>query len=332
MVIIFVAVLAPVASAQTSPAMQPLARFGDRAIYEEDLLPTIWGQLWQLRLQEYDLKIKALTGLLDQELLKDEAKSKGLSTEELLEQVVDRKLPAPSPSEIEEYYVTQKDRLDRPLSEIRPQLEELLAVERRKKAREDYIGHLREKPGVAILLTRPKVEVTVDPLRLKGNPDAPVTIVEFADFQCPYCKAVQETLNGVMDKYQGKVRLAYKDFPLRQIHAQAQQAAEASRCAAEQGKFWEYHDLLYANQERLDPTGLKDQARKAGLNSQQFTACVDSGKFRGQVENDLQAGFISGAAGSPAFYINGNLLFGAQPAVEFEKIIEAQLSRVEAKD
>jgi len=168
-------------------------------------------------------------------------------------------------------------------------------------------------------------------LRAKGNPDAPVTIVEFADFQCPYCGAVQPTLKQVMEKYQGKVQLGYRDFPLRQVHAQAQQAAEAAGCAADQGKFWEYHDLLFANQDRLDPSGLRDQARKVGLNMGQFAACVDSAKFRGQIENDLQAGLISGAGGSPAFYINGKILLGAQPVSEFEKIIDSELARIEAK-
>lgn len=322
-------VLAPAVWAQQ--ARQPVARVEGQAIYEEDLLPSIGGQLLQLHNQEYELKTKALAGVVSQRLLEAEAKKKSLSTEAFLAETVDRNVPAPSQGEIEAYYLAQKDRINQPLDKVRPQIEQSLIQARRQQARQDYLDQLRRTGDVAILLSRPKVDVSPDPLRLKGAMDAPVTIVEFGDFQCPYCQAVQSTLNGLLEKYRGKVRLGFRDFPLRQIHPQAQQAAEAARCAGDQGKFWEYHDLLYANQTRLDPAGLAQHARSAGLDADLFSACLSGGKFRMQIDSDLQSGSVSGVTGTPAFYINGVLISGAQPASEFENLIDAALAEASAK-
>ena len=133
-----------------------------------------------------------------------------------------------------------------------------------------------------------------------------------------------------MGKYRGKVRLGFRDFPLRQIHPQAQQSAEAAHCARDQGKFWEYHDLLYSNQSRLDLNSLKESAATAGLDPQRFQACLDSGKFRTAIDSDVQSGSIAGITGTPAFFINGVTLTGAQPVSAFTDIIESELKRAES--
>src|SRR5205085_997458 len=211
----------------------------------------IGGQLFQLKNQEYELKSKELEKLVNQRLLESAAKSKGLSTDAFLQQTVDRTLPPPTPSEVEAYYLAQKDQINRPFSEVKPQMEQGLMEARRQQARQDYFDSLHQKSSVAILLPRPKIEVAADPSRLRGNPNAPVTIVEFSDFQCPYCRAAEPTIKEVLDKYKDKVRFSYRDYPLKQIHPHAEQAAEAARCAGEQGKYWEYHDLLYAKQAQL---------------------------------------------------------------------------------
>jgi protein-disulfide isomerase len=241
--------------------------------------------------------------------------------------MVDRNLAAPSALEVEAYYLAQKDRLNnRPLSEIRPQIEQALIQAKRQQARQDYIEQLKQKASVSILLSRPKVAVTADRGRLRGDPNAPVTIVEFADFQCPYCEAAEATLKQVLAKYKGKVQFGFRDFPLRQIHPQAQSAAEASRCAGDQGKFWEYHDVLFANQGDLSQNVYAEHARKIGLDIVKFQACLDSGSSRPLIESDFQSGMAAGVTGTPAFYINGAMLSGAQPASEFESIINSELA------
>ena len=194
-------------------------------------------------------------------------------------------------------------------------------------ARKAYFASLREKTEVAVLLKPPRTAMSYDPARVRGNAAAPITIVEFSDFQCPFCLRAHSTVQSLLAKYGGRVKLAYRDFPLREIHPHAQRAAEASRCAGEQGKFWEYHDLLFANPGKLEEAGLKEDARTLALDTAQFESCLDSGKFRTAIEEDLQAGIKAGVSGTPGFFINGIFLNGAQPAAEFEKIIDAELPR-----
>jgi len=324
--IIASATLLSALSAQTPSSQLPVARVGGRPIYEEDLMPLIGGQLLQLKNQEYELKSKALDNVVNQRLLQQEARGSGVSVDALLEQAVDRSLPRPSANEIEAYYLARKDRLNQPFQEVKAQLEQSLLEARRQQARQSYIDGLRQKADITILLNPPKVEVQPDPARLLGTVDAPVTIVEFADFECPYCQEVEQSLQKVMEKYKGKVRLGFRDFPLRQIHPGAQLAAEAARCAGEQGRYWEYHDVLYTNQAKLDQGSLREYARTVNLDLARFEACLTSGKFLGPVEGDLQAGAKLGVSATPTFYINGSILVGVQPLSAFGKIIEAEIA------
>ena len=133
-------------------------------------------------------------------------------------------------------------------------------------------------------------------------------------------------MQELLTKYNGRVKLAYLDFPLREIHPQAQTAAEAARCAGEQGKFWEYHDALYAEQSKLDGPGLLAHARLLHLDEKSFQSCLDSGKFKSKIDADLAQGSKVGVAGTPGFFVNGVFLSGARPEADFEKIINSQLA------
>jgi len=310
---------------------EPLAVVAGQTIYDDDLLPFIQAQVFQLRLQEYDIRSKALENLVNQKLLEAEAKKKGIPTEKVLEQEVDAKVPEPTEAELKALYIVQKQQLGKPFDEIKPQLLQLLKKSKIQEAREDYYKRLREQAGVSIFLQKPKVQVAYDPARLRGDPKAPVVIVEFSDFQCPYCQSVQPTLKTLLAKYEGRVSLAYRDLPVRDIHPQAELAAEASRCAGEQGKFWEYHDLLFANQNKLDRPGLLDQAHGLKLDEKQFDSCLSSGKYAAQIEQDRQLGLRAGVAGTPGFFVNGSLLSGNQPQDAFEKLIQAELAASKEK-
>src|SRR5216683_4856376 len=269
------------------------------------MLPFIQAQVFQLRLQEYDVKSKALQNLVNQKLLEAEAKKKGIPTEKVLEQEVDAKVAEPTEGELQALYIVQKQQLGKPFDEIKPQLLQLLKKSRIQEAREDYYKHLREQAGESIFLQKPKVQVAYDPARLRGDPKAPVVIVEFSDFQCPYCQSVQPTLKTLLGKYEGRVSLAYRDLPVRDLHPQAELAAEASRCAAEQGKFWELHDLMFENPNKLDREGLAEQARSLKLDDKQFDSCLAGGKYKAQIEQDLQLGLRAGLTGTPGFFMNG---------------------------
>ena len=328
---VVVVLLAPILGAPADPPRQPIAMLGDQPIYEEDLLPLAGAELLQLDNQKHDLRMKALQDLVKQRLLEREARSEGLSIEAFLVETVDRTVPPPTAAEIETYYLAHPDVMTRPLHEVRSRLELVIAKAKKDGARKRYLDQLQRKVGLSLLWSRPRAEIGVDRTRIRGNPEAPVTIVEFADFQCPECSQVQPALARVMDKYKGKVRLGFRDFPLRKIHAEAQQAAEAARCAGEQGRFWEYHDLLFNPAARLDPYSLREYARTAAMDVDRFGACLVSEKFAASIESDVQSGLRSGVSATPTFYINGRVLVGIQRAGAFESIVESELAASAAR-
>lgn len=162
-----------------------------------------------------------------------------------------------------------------------------------------------------------------------GSKDAPVEIIEFSDFQCPFCgKFFSETLPLLKQKYigSGKAKIVFRDFPLG-FHQFAQKASEASECADEQGKYWEMHDKIFENQGSLDTASLKKYAQEIGLDAVKFNACLDSGKFASEVQKDLADGQSYGVSGTPSFFINGITVVGAQPFSVFEQIIESELAK-----
>ena len=164
-----------------------------------------------------------------------------------------------------------------------------------------------------------------DPKR--GADDAPITIVEFSDYQCPFCERFyQQTLPALFKEYGDKVRFVYKDFPLP-MHPDAQKAAEAAHCAGEQGKYWEYHNTLFENQSSLGIESLKHYAKALNLDTSRFDACLDGGKQADKVKEDTKIGRSVSVNGTPTFFINGERLVGAQPIDAFKEKIDALLKK-----
>jgi len=182
------------------------------------------------------------------------------------------------------------------------------------------------------------VNVSADDDAVLGNPDAPVTIIEFSDFQCPFCrKFYKETLPQIKKEYlqTGKAKFVYRDFPLTQIHPGATPAAEGAECAKEQGKFWEMHDAIFDEQEKqgsgtvqFTADDVKKWAANIGLNTSKFNQCLDSGKYKQEVEKDFADGSAAGVNGTPATFINGQLVSGAQPFTAFKVIIDEELKKL----
>jgi len=178
-----------------------------------------------------------------------------------------------------------------------------------------------------------KIEVSVDDDPVKGSKNAPVTIVEFSDFQCPFCaRFFEQTLPQIEENYikTGKVKFVYRDFPLS-FHQYAQKAAEAAECADEQEKFWEYHDVLFQKQSEWSSTGVakfKEYATTLGLNTSKFNECLDSGKYSDEVQKDFKDGSSYGVSGTPTFYVNGIEVVGAQPYTAFQQIIDQELGKL----
>jgi protein-disulfide isomerase len=303
-------------------------RRGWALVYVSDLEKSAAKALSEERERFYHYRSKSLRNIVDAVLLTREAKKSGVSVGTLLDQEVHSKIMPITDDEIEVFYSSNKSRLGMDLKEAREQIREFLRVKKIEIQRTLYLKSLRSNSRIETYLKLPplfRAEVPITGAPAKGPEYAPVTIVKFEDFQCPYCKQFQPTVTELLSRYNGKIRLVHKDLPLDSIHPQAHQAAEAARCADEQGKFWNYHDKLYANAPKFSTGDLTNYAKELGLNVGFFERCFASGKYRTIVKQDISDGVQLGLTGTPTFFINGREISGTQPLETFVTMIDEEL-------
>jgi len=321
--------LVPPLFGQSEAQITTVADVNGERISLQDLKQASGEQLAMLEDQAYRLKQQKLEQMIGDRLLAREAGRRKVSVESLIETEVTSKAAAVTAEEIHRVYELNKNQLQKPEPEVTDQIRTLLHDQKVAIRREEFVKSLQSLAKVSIFLVPP------DPFRSdvgaegpsRGAADAPVTIVEFEDFQCPFCKKAQGTLEQVLLRYKDKVRVVHRDFPLQPLHPASQKAHEAARCAEEQGKFWEYRDLLYKNAPAAAPEQLNDYASRTGMDVTAFKQCLDSGKFKLVVQKDETEGNRLGVQGTPAFFINGRLLSGAQPENEFARVIDEELNK-----
>ncbi len=319
------------ADAQASADATPAVRIGDEVVTVGELDEWIKNQLFEQETEDgktsklYEVRAGAAENLVAQRLLDAEAKRLGTDADGLIEAEAKKRV-AIADADVQRFYDENKKSFgDRPIEEMKTQIREHLERRAGPEAARKYVEELRAQAKVEILIERPRTHVeATGPAR--GPADAPVTIIEFSDYQCPFCRRAEPTLEQVLAKYEGKVRFVFRHFPLDRIHPQARGASEAAACAGEQGKFWEYHAALFAEDAQLDVAGLEVAGTKAGLDAAAFKTCVSERKTQALVEADLKAGEAAGVTGTPAFFINGIPLRGALPIDEFQKVIDAELA------
>lgn len=268
-----------------------------------------------------------LRKLIADRLIDREAKARGLDREALLKAEIADKTPPPTEDELRQAWETfVRPRYDVPFEEAKEQLRAELEQEKQRQRSIDLYEELEQKYAVKVTLPAPalpRIDVAATgPAR--GPADAKVTIVEFSDFQCPFCSRGAATVDEVVKAYGDRVRLVFRHFPLPS-HAQAGKAAEASLCADDQGRFWAFHDELFANQQALEPADLERYARELGLDADRFSNCLASGEKAPQVAADLEAGKAAGVNSTPSFFVNGRPLQGAVPLQAFKDAIDAEL-------
>ncbi len=306
-----------------------VATVGDHKISEKDLDAKVKPQLDQMRAtlekkvdqliadRTFDLKRQTLESMTDEYLIEQAAQRDKLSVDDYLKKEYTGKSAA-TEADAKKFYDTNKGPGTAPFDKVKPQVIQLLN-------RQALLERLRKNAPVKILLEPQRVVVNSSGHPALGAKDAPVTIVEFTDFQCPFCKRTEDTLKQLRAKYGDKIRLVHMDFPLP-FHSHALDAAKAARCANEQGKFWQYRDALFADQSKLAPADLKATAKTLGLNTGQFGACFDKAKYDSQIKSDQAAGEKVGVDGTPAFFIDGRPITGAQPIAKFEELIDDELA------
>jgi predicted DsbA family dithiol-disulfide isomerase len=265
-------------------------------------------------------------------VLQAEAKKTGKTPDQLLAAETSGGLE-PSEIEISTWYKDNQARVGgRTLDQVRSQIADYLRGERRAEAGRKLEKRLWEDHRVTVAFEPYRIKFTNVGAPTLGKDDAPVTLVEFSDFQCPYCRSVAPTLKQVAAKFGDKLRIVYRQYPITSLHPFAFKAAEASLCAHEQGKFWELHDSMFQDQTKLTVSDLQQTARRLGMDGKKFDACLDSGRYVEQVQNDLKEGQQIGVDGTPAMYINGTYVEGGSvPQSVIEGLIEKELSRAKPK-
>jgi protein-disulfide isomerase len=272
----------------------------------------------------YELRSRGLDDLIDDRLLKKEAVPLGITAEELVAQEAKQRATVPE-EEVLAFYEENKDRLGEvSFEDVAPRIRMHLQQQSESAAAREYVAEVRDAASVEIYLDAPRVEVAARGPS-KGPEDAPVTIVEFSDYRCGYCKRAEPVMRQLLEKYPTELRLVARSFPLNPV---SRVAAEAAACANEQGRFWDFHSRLFSPVgAQFDAESLQQYASDLEMDTEAFQACVDERRFQDEVEADLAEGRAAGVTGTPAFFVNGIRIKGARPLEEFVALIEKELER-----
>jgi len=277
----------------------------------------------------YQNRRNMLDQVVGEILIENAAKAANQPVDTYVAQDATKRAVPVTEAEIVQFFEANRDRAQgRTLEQLRGQITDFLASQRTLQARAQLVTELKARTtAIKVMLDPPRHTVATtasDPVR--GVASAPVTIIEFSDYQCPFCARVNPTLDQVRKTYGDQVKIIFKDFPLPN-HPQAPKASEAAHCANEQGKYWEMHDHMFANQRALNVPELKQYALALSLDAAKFNQCLDSGKHAPLVAANLAQGEKMGVNSTPTLYINGRALIVAQPFEAFKQIIDEELAR-----
>ncbi len=308
-----------------------LATIDGVPVYMAEVEEVVGDQLARLehrcQQQRYQLVESSLERLVHGRLLDVEASRRGMTTAELIAAATAETLQT-SEQEVAGWYDRNRAALGgRGLEELRPLIEEFLQDEKRERAYDDLLRQLKRERDVVYFFQPFRADLDNQGAPALGPSDAPVTLVEFSDFECPYCRSFFFTLMELRANYGDRLRIVYRHYPLTN-HRNALKAAEASLCAQDQGRFWDYHDLVFNEPGRLDVPALEHRARRLGLDEGEFADCLDSGRQAERVRRDMREGDRVAIEGTPALFVNGiPLPAGALPYEAVAEVIDRELER-----
>lgn len=287
-----------------------------------DVYRTNPGATFQQRNALFEAEQKAVEEFVNNYVLNQEAQKQKLTVEQLLERQAYSSLAKdPSEEALRVYY----DGIDtaEPFETVKVKIADLIKQRRMAKAKTAYIQQLRGRAEVAIRLQPPRAPIEVGDAPVRGKREAPVTIIEYADYECPYCQTIQPVIERLEKEFSGKIAFAFKDVPLP-MHANAQKAAEAAHCAGVQGKFWEYHDRLFATRQ-FAGLNLKEHALALGLDQPKFETCLSTGAQAARIQKYVAEAQAISLPGTPAFFVNGKFLNGAIDYEVLRRAVEEEL-------
>lgn len=310
------------------PKAGVVAKINGKEITEEELIGDARLSFHDLKKREYDLKMKQLKKLLEEKLIGEKAKAAGMSTSEFIEKKVLKGGIKVSKKEYDAFVKEKKIPAAQINDALKKRIEDYLKESKREEKIEAYIAKLTKNDPVEVYFTKPKLQmdVAVGGAPTWGKENAKVTIIEFSDFQCPYCAKAAETVEQIKKEYKGKVRIAFKHFPLP-MHKEAVPAAEASMCVHEQdsAKFWKFHDIAFKNMRNLDDASIVKYAKQVGADEKKFKECFEGKKYKKFVQDDMAYGDKLGVRSTPTFFVNGQLISGALPFDQFAEVIDEEL-------
>jgi len=332
---IAVSLMACTSSGQTTTAKR-MAVVNGVLISEDEVRKAAAGDLENIELKrmqseatfkrdQQSIYEKTLSNLVDSRIIEAEAKKRGVTAQSLIATEIDAKTPAPTEQEVTAFYEANRSRISVGSDEALRQVRTYLRQQNRETVYEQFVTSIRKEHKIETFLQPLRTPIATEGFPTRGPATAPVTIVEFSDFECPYCASVFPTLKLIEANYGDRVRVVFRQFPLTSIHPHAQKAAEASLCAAEQKKFWELHDALFQDNRNLDVASLKQKASTLKLDMNLFNSCLDSSRQAEAVKKDIFEGVKAGVTGTPAMFINGRFLNGAQPYAAIAKVIDEEL-------
>ncbi|MGZ3787558.1 MAG: DsbA family protein [Bacteriovorax sp.] len=313
-----------------APSAGVAASVGGEQILDKDLNAGIESDLYDAEMKVYDIKFGKLQSMLLEKFMNQDPNKKGLSNDDFLNKFIAKDVKV-ADADIEKFIKDRQIPKDQVNPEIRERIKQYLEVEAKKLAVDKWIAEKTKKTPVEVYIQKPQrpvFDVNIKDAPFKGSADAKVTLVEYSDFQCPFCSKASVTVAELEKKYGSKLKVAFKNYPLP-FHSQARLAAEAAQCANEQGSklFWKMHDAMFADQTKLDKDGLYASAKKIGVKEADFKACLEATKYKAVIDSDMAEGQKLGIKSTPTFFINGKLVSGAQPIEVFSEVIDEELAK-----
>jgi len=306
------------------------AKTGDLEVTNAEVVDGIESELFEAESKVFEIKFNKIRSIILQKMMDKDPRKQGLSNDDFLSKYISKDVKI-TDKDIDSFIKTQNIPQEHINPQVKEKIKSYLEIEKKKEFVDKWLAEQTKKTPVEVYVAKPRrptFPVEVGSAPAFGDKNAKVTIIEYSDFQCPYCAKGAEITKEIKKKYGDKVRVAFKNFPLP-FHNHAETAANAGLCANEQSPegFWKLHDEMFAHQDSLDVEGLKKLGKSVGLKMDLFTKCVTENKYLTNVKADMEEGKRAKVKSTPTFFVNGQLVNGAQPIEVFSEIIDEELAR-----